>query len=89
MTNILDYYSIFSLISNAKKITKQKNISRYEDFTAFEKDEFNKTLQEALNENVLSTMSINEQIEILLNTFANTIDKLAPFRKMTQKEKRL
>ena len=36
------------------------------DFTAFDKDEFNKTLQEALNENVLLTMSINEQAEIFL-----------------------
>ena len=48
-----------------------------------------KTLQEALNENVVSTMSINEQTKIFLNTFSNTVDKLAPFKKMTQKEKRL
>ena len=34
------------------------------DFTVFGKDEFNKTLPEALNENVVSTMSINEQTEI-------------------------
>ena len=54
-------------------------------FTAFSKDKFNKTLQEALNENVVLTMSINEQTKIFLNTFSNTIDKLAPFRKMTQK----
>ena len=59
------------------------------DFTGFGKDEFNKTLQKALNENMISTMSINEQTEIFLNTFSNIIDKLAPFGKMTQKEKRL
>ena len=34
-------------------------------------------------------MSINEQTKIFLSTFSNTVDKLAPFRKMTQKEKRL
>ena len=59
------------------------------DVTAFSKDEFNKTLQEALNENVVSTMIINKQTKIFLNTFFNTVDKLAPFRNMTQKEKRL
>ena len=46
-------------------------------------------MQEALNENVVSTMSIDKQTKIFLNTFSNTVDKLAPFRKMTQKEKRL
>ena len=34
-------------------------------------------------------MSINEQTEIFLNTFSNAVNKLAPFRKMTQREKRL
>ena len=46
-------------------------------------------MQEVLNENVVSAMPINEQTKIFLNTFSNTVDKLAPFRKMTQKEKRL
>ena len=44
------------------------------DFTGFGKDEFNKTLQKALNENMISTMSINEQTEIFLNTFSNIIE---------------
>ena len=34
-------------------------------------------------------MSINKQTKIFLNTFSKTVDKLAPCRKMTQKEKRL
>ena len=42
-----------------------------------------------LNENLVSTMSIIEQTKIFLNTFSNTLDKLAPFRKMRQKETRL
>ena len=71
-----------------KNYKTEKHI-RARDFTAFSKDEFNNTLQEALNDNVVSTMSINEQTKIFLNTFSNTVDKLAPFRKMTLKEKRL
>ena len=34
-------------------------------------------------------MSVNEQTEIFLNTFSNTVNKQAPFRKMMQREKRL
>ena len=89
MTDILDHYSIFSLISNAGKNYKTKKQITVRDFTAFGQDEFNKTLQEALNGNVVSTMSINEQTENFLNTFSNTVNKLAPFRKMMQREKRL
>ena len=80
---------MFSLISSAGKNYKTEKHITVRDFTAFSKGEFNKTLQEALNENVVSTMSINKQTKIFLNTFSNTVDKLAPFRKMTQKEKRL
>ena len=89
VTDISDHYPIFSLVSNAgKNYTTEKHMTA-QGFTAFSKDEFNKALQEALNENVVSAMSINEQTKIFLNTFSNTVDKLAPFRKMTQKEKRL
>ena len=97
MTDILDHYPIFSMISNAGKNYKtEKHYSTrfysFSDFTAFYrfyiKDQFNKTLQEALNEKV-SIMSANEQTKIFLNTFSNSVDKLAPFRKMMQKEKRL
>ena len=73
LTDISDHYPIFSLILNAgKKLQNRKHIM-LRDFTAFGKDEFNKTLQEALNEIVVSTMSINEQTEIFLNTFSNTL----------------
>ena len=89
VTDISDHYPIFSLISNAGKNYKTEKHITIRDFTAFSKDESNKTLQEALNKNVVSTMFINEQTKIFLNTFSNTVDKLAPFRKMTQKEKRL
>ena len=85
VTDISDHYPIFSLISNAGKNYKTEKHTTIRNFTAFSKDEFNKTLQEALNENVVSTMSINEQTKIFLNTFSNTVNKLAPFRKMTQK----
>ena len=88
VTDISDHYPIFSLISNEGKNYKTEKHITVRDFTAFSKDEFNKTLQEALNENVVSTMSINEQTKIFLNTFSNTVDKLASFRKMTQKEMR-
>ena len=45
-----------------EKITKQKNIM-LRDLTAFGKDEFSKTLPEALNENMISSMSGNEQLK--------------------------
>ena len=89
VTDISDHYPIFSLLSNAGKNYKTENHITVRDFTAFSKDEFNKTLQEALNENVVSTMSINEQTKFFLNIFSNTVNKLVPFRKMTQKETRL
>ena len=90
VTDISDYYPIlFSLISNAGKNYKTEKHVMVRDFTAFSKDKFNKTLQEALNENVVSTMYISEQTKIFLNTFSNTENKLAPFRKMTQKVKTL
>ena len=69
----MDWLSCQKVCSKTKRFTKKTKAS----------------LQEALNENVVSTMSINEQTKIFLNTFSNTVDKLAPFRKMTQKEKRL
>ena len=89
VTDISDHYPIFSVISNAGKNYKTEKHIMIQDFAAFSKDEFNKTLQEALIENVVLTTSINEQTKIFLNTFSNTINKLAPFRKMTQKEKTL
>ena len=64
VTDISGHYPIFSLISNAGKNYKTEKHITIRDFTAFSKDEFNKTLQKALNENVVSTMSINEQTKI-------------------------
>ena len=78
MTDVSDHYPNFSLILNAGKNYKTEKHITIRDFTAFRKDEFNKTLQEALNKNVVLTMSINEQNKIFLNTFSNTVDKLVP-----------
>ena len=74
MTDISDHYPIFSLILDVGKNYKTEKHISVRDFTAFNKDQFHKTLQEALNENVVSTMPINEQTEIFLNTFSNTVD---------------
>ena len=89
MTDISDHLPIFCLISHAGKSYKTDNHIEVRDFTAICKDEFNKTLQKALNDNVVLTMSINKQTEIFLNTFSNNVNKLAPFRKITRREKRL
>ena len=87
INDMSDHYSLILILkTDAKRFSNNEAPSR-RDYKKFNKDTFNADIKREYEKGCNENLSTNEKFELLQNVILKAINKNAPLRKLTRKEK--